>query len=167
MDTQYHLNKELCVYAHSFLHALCASRIVMVSSADSRLWSSLPGDNNRGQAIIVLVLVVAIVVLMFTHVMVLSFSSVQTSGEYTTGEFIQMKAEGYLESAAIRYLRDPTYTGETLNEGVYSCTMVVQDIGGSTHDLESTCESGGRSRTVGMQAAYNAGVFEFSPIEQR
>ncbi|MCR4263568.1 MAG: hypothetical protein NUV98_02510 [Candidatus Roizmanbacteria bacterium] len=123
--------------------------------------------HSSGQAVIVLVLVVAIVVLMFTHVTILSFSSIQTSDEYTNGEFIQMKTEGYLESAAIRYLRDSAYTGETLNEGTYSCTMVVQNIGGNNRDLESTCSTGGRSRTVGMQAVYNAGMFEFSPMEQR
>ena len=123
--------------------------------------------HSSGQAVIVLVLVVAIVVLMFTHVTILSFSSIQTSDEYTSGEFIQMKAEGYLESAAIRYLRDSTYTGETLNEGAYSCTMEVQNIGGNDRDLTSTCSRGGRARTVGMQAIYNAGVFEFSAMEQR
>src|SRR3989344_6901367 len=95
--------------------------------------------NSSGQAVIVLVLVVAIVVLMFTHVTILSFSSIQTSNEYTDGEFIQMKAEGYLESAAIRYLRDSTYTGETIDpliEPNYSCTMSLQNIGGNDRDLE-------------------------------
>ena len=123
--------------------------------------------NCKGQAAIVMVLVVSIVVLMFTHISVLGFANVGISNEQAQGEILQMKTEGYLENAAMRYLRDGTYTGETLLEDEYSCTMVVTDIGGFDRDFETTCSLGDRSRTVGMTAVYIDGIFEFSPVEQR
>lgn len=130
-------------------------------------------QNSKGQATIVLVLIMSIIVLMFTHVVTLSFSNVQVSDEGTLGEYLQMKAEGYLENGAIRYLRDGTYTGETVSsliEPDYSCIITVTDIGGPEgldRDFESTCSLDGRSRTVGMQATYNAGIFSFTAVKQR
>ncbi len=122
---------------------------------------------QRGQAIIVLVMIVAIVSIMFTHVALLNINSLGLSNELFDGVVLRAKAEGYLENAAMRYLRDTNYSGETLNEGTISCTIVVEDLGGVDRDLESTCTRAGRTKTVGMQVTLITGIFTFTKITER
>lgn len=122
---------------------------------------------SKGQAVIVLVMIVAIVSLLFTHVALLNLAALGLSNEQYEGTILRTKAEGYLENAAMRYLRDISYTGESLNEGTISCTIVVADLGGFNRDFESTCEKGQRAKTVGMQVSINNGVFDFTKIAER
>lgn len=124
--------------------------------------------NQKGQAVIVLVMVVTIVSLIFTHVALLNINALKLSNELYEGVILRAKAEGYLESAAMRYLRDVTYTGETLNESDISCTIDVTSLGGYNRDFESTCTRSIRSRTVGMTvAATSSGIFTFTKIVDR
>lgn len=122
---------------------------------------------NQGQAVIVLVMVVTIVSLIFTHVALLNINALKLSNELYAAILLRAKAEGYLENAAMRYLRDITYTGETLNESDISCTIEVTDLGGFNRDFESTCSQGVRAKTVGMQVAIASGIFTFTKITER
>ena len=124
-------------------------------------------NTESGQAVIVLVMIVAIVTILFTHVSLLNLSSLALSNELTEGLLLRGKAEGYLENSAMRYLRDITYTGESLIEGDISCTIVVTSVSSDTKDFQSTCSKSGRSRIVGMQMTLTSGVSTFSKIVQR
>lgn len=119
---------------------------------------------QNGQAIIVLVMVVAIITIMFTHVALLNLTALGNSNEIHDGTMLRIKAEGYLESAAMRYLRDSSYAGEVIDEGDVDCTVVLTNTGGLNRTFSSMCTRNGRSKTVMMQATYAAGVFSFSKI---
>ena len=123
--------------------------------------------NQKGQAVIVLVMVVTIVSLIFTHVALLNINALKLSNELFDGIVLRAKAEGYLENAGMRYLRDVSYAGETLNESDISCTIVITNLGGASRDFESTCSRGLRSKTVGMTVAISSGIFTFSKIVER
>jgi hypothetical protein len=123
--------------------------------------------HNKGQAIIVLVMIIAIVSLMFTHVALLNISALKLSNEFYEGTLLRIKSEGYLEDTAMRFLRDTNYGNSgpiELNEGAFSCTIVVTDLGGFERDFKSTCTKDGRTKTVGMHVALASGVFTFSKI---
>jgi len=124
-------------------------------------------SNQKGQAVIVLVMVVTIVSLIFTHVALLNINALKLSNELFEGIVLRAKAEGYLENAGMRYLRDVAYTGETLNESDISCTIVVTNLGGTSRDFESNCSRGLRSKTVGMTVAISSGIFTFTKITER
>lgn len=123
--------------------------------------------NQDGQTLLTLLIIMSIVSLLFTHIAILSLSSLSTANEARHADALLLKAEGYLESAALRYLRDPTYTGEVLIEGDYSCTIVISDLGGLDRDLESECTRNNRTKTVGMTVNYSGGIFGFSKITER
>lgn len=124
---------------------------------------------QNGQAVIVLVMVVTIVSLIFTQVALLNINALKLSNELYEGVILRTKAEGYLEDAAMQFLRDTSYglTGPvTLNESDISCTIVVTDLGGFNRDFESTCQRGVSSRTVGMSVSLASGVFTFTKITE-
>lgn len=121
---------------------------------------------NSGQTAIVLVMVVAIMTIVFTHVAFLAISSISRSHEVASGDMLAMKTEGMVENGALRFIRNPSYTGETLNDGTVSCTIVVTPAGGST-DISATCSTDGRSKIYGLTVTQTAGVFQFSKITQQ
>ena len=127
-------------------------------------------SNQRGQAVIVLVMVVTIVSLIFTHVALLNINALKLSNELFDGALLRMKAEGYLEDAAMQFLRNTDYGSGgpvSLNESDISCTIEVTDLGGFDRDFESTCSRGLRSRTVGMTVTISSGIFTFTKITDR
>ena len=115
---------------------------------------------------IVLLLVTAIAISLVVQVAVLSLSSVELDNEYAEGLVLINRAEGYLENAALRFLRDPNYLGETINEDNIACTSEISDVGGEK-DLVCYCQRNQRIRKVGMTAVYNNGVYDFSKIQER
>src|SRR3989338_8160578 len=121
---------------------------------------------NSGQTAIVLVMVVAIMTIVFTHVAFLTASSLARSSEIVAGDMLAMKVEGMVENGALRYIRNPSYTGETLNDGTASCTIVVTPAGGDV-DIQSTCTESARSLILGLTVTRSAGVFQFSKITKR
>lgn len=143
--------------------------LYLISSRGKKARSLTPmrSDGERGQAAIVLVMVVTIVSLIFTHVALLNVNALKLSNELYEGVVLRAKAEGYLEDAGMRYLRDTSYSGGTLNESDISCTIVVTNLGGLNRDFASTCTRGVNSRKVGMQVTISSGVFTFTKIVDR
>jgi hypothetical protein len=124
-------------------------------------------NTESGQAVIVLVMVVTIVTIMFTHVALLNMGALANSNELAEALVLRTKAEGYLENAAMRFLRNTDYEDESLNDGTISCTITVTNLGGVNRDFESRCARDGREKAVGMQVTLVNGSFSFSKIEER
>lgn len=125
---------------------------------------------NKGQAMLVLVVVVAIAALLVTQVFIASTSSASQTYEASEEIVLQEKAEGCLENAAIVFLRNPSYTGAgdtSCGEADISCTINISAIGGSVFDLVTNCQRGGRLVTVGMTASNGTGAYTFSKIAKR
>jgi hypothetical protein len=124
-------------------------------------------SDSRGQVMMVLVMIMAIVTIVFTHVSFINTAALSRSNDVVDGGLLRAKTEGYLESAALRFIRDGSYTGESLNDGELSCTIIVTDMGSGTYDIESACQENGRTRTLGMTVSELGGAFQFSRIVDR
>lgn len=124
-------------------------------------------NKHAGQAMIVVLMVMVIVTLLLAQVVMMNITSISLAGEFSDGSLLYSKAEGYLENAAIRFLRDISYSGETLQDGDISCTIEVIDLGGGLTDLVSTCSENGRTKIAAMNVSLAAGRFTFSQIAER
>lgn len=122
--------------------------------------------NQKGQALIVILFVTAIVALLVTQITALNLSNLGLTNQYYDGQILLTKAEGYLESAALRYLRDPNYNGENLQDNSLVCTIEMTDIVGGK-DLACWCSKSEKTRKVGMSITFNQGIFSFGKMEER
>ena len=120
---------------------------------------------KNGQALIIVLFVSAIVVLLITQVALFNLANLGLANEYFDGLVLLNKAEGYLESAALRSLRDPHYQGENLQDGDISCTISVSDAGGKK-DLLSACQKEQKVRKLGLSAVFANGIYTFSKIQE-
>ena len=118
---------------------------------------------------IIIVMVMAISTLLLTQVVLMNMTSLTLAEESTEGDVLFTRAEGYLENAAIRFVRNTNYNGEIvpLQDDDISCTIVVTPLGAGTADLVSSCSRNGRTKNAGMQATLAAGRFTFSKITER
>jgi hypothetical protein len=122
--------------------------------------------NSSGQAMIAILFVVAIVLFLTTQAALLNIGTTTLASDYYDGDMILIKTEGYLENAALRFLRNPAYSGESLQEGDLSCTMQVVDLAGAK-DITATCGKDQKQRKLGMTVTIASGVYSFSKIEER
>src|SRR3989338_2632581 len=125
-------------------------------NANQRIAGSVTtcGTATSGQTAIIMVMIMAIIALIFTQISVINLNLLSISNERVSGEALHMKAEGYLESAALRYLRDISYTGETVNDGMGFCRFPLFDWGGFTRFFVVVGREGARRRHVGMDVTY-------------
>lgn len=123
--------------------------------------------SNGGQAMILLVFICAFIFSLILEIATIGLSSLGLSNEYFLGLTLVTKAEGYLENAALRHLRDPTYTGESLQDEDISCTIQINTLNPESKDLVCSCQKDQRIRTVGMNVTYNQGIYVFSAIKER
>ena len=113
-----------------------------------------------------LLFVLSIVSFLVIQVSILDLGGVSLSNNYYQGSLLLVKTEGYLENAAIKFLRNPNYTGETLQEEKISCTIQIGDLGGQK-DITATCQEGQFQKTAGMTVSVDKGVYNFSKIQER
>ena len=121
---------------------------------------------QSGQAMIILVFVSAIVTSLVLQTSAFSLSSLSLDNEYSKGLILLNRAQGHLENAALRTLRDPSFTGEIINQDNIICTTQITDISGGK-DISSSCQQNQRSRTVGLTITFSSGTYQFSPIQER
>lgn len=130
----------------------------------------MTNKSNRGQAMMVLVMVLAVAILYVSEVFISTTSATSQTYEASEEIVLQEKAEGCLENAAIEFLRLPSYTGfgdASCGEGDISCTINISSLGGDISDLTASCQRSGRAVTVGMTATDVDGSYTFSKIKKR
>jgi hypothetical protein len=71
--------------------------------------------NNSGQALISLMFFVIIAMFLISAAIVIMIVSSESTGQLEGKETVIRVAEAAGESALIKYLRDPSFAGETLN----------------------------------------------------
>lgn len=123
-------------------------------------------QKQSGQAMITVLFTLAIVFFLVTQATILYLGNVDLANAAYEGSILLTKTEGYLENAAIRFLRNPNYTGESLQEGDVSCTMQIVDLAGGK-DITCTCQKWTMQKKVGMQVAITDGTYTFSKITER
>lgn len=122
--------------------------------------------DNSGQAMIVLMFVTIIVVTLVLQVTTTGLSSLSLDNEYSEGLLLSITTEGVLEDTAIKYLRNPSYSGETVNLNGSSCTSQVNDVA-EGKEMLVFCQKNQRVKTMALTATYNDGAYDFSPVEER
>lgn len=124
--------------------------------------------NNQGQATIFFLFLTGIVTTLVLEVVSLSFSSVQLNNDFSEGMKLLTKAEGYLEDASLKFLRNPNYPGEVINDEEVVCTIQVTALPTpGQKNITSSCQNDQRVRSVGTTAVYNNGLYIFSPTRER
>lgn len=121
---------------------------------------------QKGQALTTILFVMVIVFFFFTQSTILYLGNVELANNFSDGSLLLTKAEGYLENAALRFLRDPSYTGESLQDSNISCTMQIVDLGGAK-DITTACQKDQWQKKVGVTVSISNGVYTFSKITQR
>lgn len=119
-----------------------------------------------GQAMIIVLFLATLTIVVISQVVVAGIGTINLTNQYFDGQILLTKAEGYLESGALRLLRDPTYDGESLQDGSLSCTIQINNIE-SGKDIETVCQKGSQSRKVGLTVSSANGIYNFSKMEER
>lgn len=104
-----------------------------------------------GQALVMLLAFMAIALTLTTAATSVTIANTQATSEYELGQDALSIAETGIDNAILRLLRDPTYTGETLNIGNGTVTITVS--GSPNKTITSRATSGGFVRNV--QAVVN------------
>jgi len=123
-------------------------------------------SNYKGQAMVIVLLVVTIVLSWVIENTIANISYVNTANESANGDNLLLISEGYLENGAIRYLRNQSYNGESLQTNGYSCTITVAAVSGG-FDIISICSKDNRQKKVGITVTSIGRVFSFSKIAER
>ena len=117
--------------------------------------------NQKGQALIILLFFVIVSIMVTSSAVILAFVNSQSAAKVQVGANAFSIAESGAENAAVRLLRDPSYSGETvsLNGGTAVSTV---STAGSTKTIVSTGTSGNFIRKIQVIADYTNNIFTIS-----
>lgn len=96
-------------------------------------------SRTAGQAMLPVILIMLTVLILGTAGLHLSLGGLMISRASFEGERVLMAAEGALENGLLRLLRQPGYTGETLQVAGFDCTITVS--GEAAKTVSSVCHS--------------------------
>src|SRR3990167_5083503 len=106
-----------------------------------------------GQAVISLLFVMTISIAIITAIVIIVLNSVTAASNFEQGTVAFYAAETGFENALLRLLRDPNYSGETLNVDQGSVTIQVD--GGT---ITSTANVANSIRKIEVETLYNENV---------
>ncbi len=113
--------------------------------------------SQKGQALISLVIfMVASIIIISGAVAVIIINSKTTTALYL-GDVSYDAAEAGAENAIVRLLRNPNYTGETLQIGQDTAVITVTESS-NNYTITSRGSSGNFARTVQVTTSYNNNV---------
>ncbi len=110
---------------------------------------------NTGQTLMTLLFFVTIAITVTTAAIIAMYSNAQSATKVQQGAIAYYVAEGGIENALIRLLRDPTYTGETLPVGTGTAVITVTGSS-SSYTITSKGTVGNFLRTIQVTAGYNS-----------
>lgn len=110
---------------------------------------------NQGQALIPVLIIMAIVLILGAAVLDLGIGGLLLSSYYQEGEATLMATEGALENGLLRILRNPSYKGESLQVGDASC--IINTSGSSPIVMTARCDSGRSIRRFQAEINFVAG----------
>ncbi len=104
-----------------------------------------------------LVFLVVIIIITTTSVLV-SVSSLRSETYFDAGSQALSAADSGAENAILRLLRDPYYSGETLQVG--DSTVVIAVVGSAPQVITAVADSGSFERTVRVELERVDGMLE-------
>lgn len=111
---------------------------------------------QKGQALLTLLVFMIVAVTITTGAIVIIFVNSQSTTKYEESQRAYFTAESGIENAAIRLLRDTTYTGETM--AVDDGTATVQVSGSGPYTVVSKGKIGNFTRTIQATMSYTNNV---------
>lgn len=111
---------------------------------------SVSAKNKRGQTLVTLLMFVLVAMTVVTSIITIVIGNNLATTESQQGDLVYYVAESGAENALLRLVRDPTYTGETLNVSSGTATITVS---GST--ITSVGTIGNLSRKIQVLTSYN------------
>ena len=114
-------------------------------------------NNQKGQALITLLFFVAISTIVTTAAVVILFDNSLNVLRFTEGTESYYGAESGIENALLRIIRNPLYTGETMNFLGEEISIVVTNNSG-IYTITSTGKIGDSSRAIEAIAEYQSGT---------
>lgn len=110
---------------------------------------------NQGQALLPVLIIMVVVLILGAAVLDLSISGLLVSSYFQEGEATLMATEGALENGLLRILRNPSYSGESLQVGDASCIISIS--GQSPVVMNASCDSGRAIRRLQAEINFVAG----------
>jgi hypothetical protein len=125
-----------------------------------------PEINNycRGQALLPVVILMALVVILGTSLFNQSIGGLLVTSYFQEGESTLMATEGAMENGLMRLLRNPAYTGESLQIGNISCT--INTSGSAPTIVVANCNSGRTIRKLRAEVDFTSGLMEVSNLRE-
>ncbi len=111
---------------------------------------------QKGQTLVVLLVLVAFVMVVMTSAVAVNITLSGSTLITADANTATLSAESGLENGLMRILRDPSYTGEALTVGTSTVTIAV--TGTNPYTISSTALSGQSRRTVTATAQFVGGV---------
>jgi hypothetical protein len=118
------------------------------------------GRDESGQILVALLAFIATGLIITVTAAAVTATNVLTNSKYTSGEKALQVAEGGIDNAMMRLVRDPAYTGETLTIGTGTATITVS--GTAPYTILSKGTIGNFHRTVQVTATRSNNAFTIS-----
>jgi hypothetical protein len=112
---------------------------------------------QKGQAVVTLLFFMVIAISIITSIVIIVVNSATSGSNVEQGTVAYYSAETGAENALLRLLRDPNYTGETMNVNGATVTITV-----SSNTITSTAKYANSIRKVQVQTLYNNNVLSVS-----
>lgn len=120
---------------------------------------------QKGMALIMVILVGAIALIAVTTSTALVISEFKKNIAATSGISQYQLTYGALENSFMRLLRDPNYSGETLQLSNSTCYITVSGSP-SNKSVESVCGNGSYVRKMGATVTFSGGRMTVSSIAE-
>lgn len=120
--------------------------------------------HQSGQTLVILLVFVAVVITVTSTSVILSLINSASGSRLEQAQSAYDIAESGIENALIRYLRNPTYAGETLTVAGGSATITVTGSNPVTFTSRSTV--GNFSRSLQVVGSYTNGRFQITSWQE-
>lgn len=111
---------------------------------------------NSGQALMTLVVYVGIAILIISAAVVMVLVNSITTNKFELGTNAYYAAENGIENAILRLLRNPNYTGESLN--IDQATVDISVSGTTQKTITSVGKIGNFQRRIDAVVASSSGI---------
>ena len=116
-----------------------------------RRWS-VCGKNHKGQVLVTLLMFVLVAMTVITAVITTVIANTRSTSTIQQGTNIYYAAEAGVENALVRLLRDPNYTGETMQ--VDGSTAVITVTGTTTKIIMVEGQQNNLVRKIQVTVSY-------------
>ncbi|MFC1727003.1 hypothetical protein ACFL0Y_00600 [Patescibacteria group bacterium] len=119
---------------------------------------------NQGQALIPILIILLIILTVGAGSLYLSLGSLLLSSSSSTGEKVLVSVEGAVENGLMRILRNPNYSGESLQVAAMPCTIDISGLNPWT--MTAQCDSGQAIRRLQAEVNFIDGEMIVSNLQE-